>query len=130
VLFLLKVSPKTARAKLRFNPVRWKLLLAVSLVGGLAGLGLWSILAVVIFGSARVMAQEDWRLLSSLIIPLFVTAFASIFVYRHTSKRRKLQALLTTIFVLVATVLIYVASSTVFVSRLYVPPTDEVRHAR
>jgi uncharacterized membrane protein len=110
--------------------VRWKLLLVVSLAGGLIAVGFWAILVVAIFGSASVMAQEDWRLLSSFAVPLVTTVAASIFVYRHTSRRRKLQAFLTTILVLIATLILYLAASTLFVSRLYVPTTYEVRHAR
>jgi len=112
------------------NPVRWKLLLVVSIVGGLLALGLWSILAVAIFGSARVMAQEDWRLLVSLVIPLAVNILATIFVYRHTSRRRKLQALLASGLVLLFTAFSYLIASTFFVSRLYIPTTYEVRHGK
>jgi uncharacterized membrane protein len=110
--------------------VRWKLLLVVSLVGGLIGVTLWSIVAIGVFGSARVMAQEDWRLFGSLIIPIGVTVFASMFVYRHTSKRRKLQALLAGCLVIVTTGFWYFLASGLFVSRLYIPKTYEVRHAR
>ena len=112
------------------NPVRWKLLLVVSIVGGLLALGLWSILAVAIFGSARVMAQEDWRLLVSLVIPLALTILATIFVYRHTSRRRKLQALLACGLVLLLTAFSYLIASTFFVSPLYIPTTYEVRHGK
>jgi len=110
--------------------VRWKLLLVVSVASGLLAVGLWAFLVVAIFGSARVMAQEDWRLLCSLVVPLAITATASVFVYRHTSRRRKLQAFLTVILVLIATLVLYLAGSTLFVSRLYIPTTYEVRHAR
>ena len=110
--------------------MRWKLLLVVSLVGGLVGVALWSGLAIGVFGSARVMAQEDWRLLGSLLIPLGMTVLAAVFVYRHTSKRRKLQALLTTVLVVIMTALLYLVASSLFVSRLYIPRTYEVRHAR
>jgi len=125
-----KVQPQTNRAKRRIDSVRWKLLLLVSVASGLVAVGLWAILVVAIFGSARVMAQENWRLFCSLVIPLATTAAAAFFVYRHTSRRRKLQAFLATILVLIATVVSYLAASTVFVSRLNIPRTYEVRHAR
>ena len=110
--------------------MRWKLLFAVSVVGGLVGVTLWSALALGVFGSARVMAEEDWRLLASLIIPIVVAVFATLFVYRHTSKRRKLQALLTIGLVLIATTAWYFVASSVFGPRLYIPRTYAVRHAR
>lgn len=110
--------------------MRWKLLLVVSFVAGLFGVALWSILAISIFGSARVMAQEDWRLVCSLVIPLAIIALSSVFVYRHTSRRRKLQALLAAILTFFTTLVFYVAGSSLLVSRLYIPRTYEVRHAR
>jgi uncharacterized membrane protein len=99
-------------------------------VGDLLSLALWSIFAIGVFGSARVMAQENWRLIGSLIIPLTVTVLSAFFVYRHTSKRRKLQALLTTIFVSILTASTYLVASRIFVTRLYIPITREVRLAR
>jgi hypothetical protein len=110
--------------------VRWRLLILVSLIGGLLSLSMWSILAIAVFGSARVMAQEDWRLLGSLIIPLTFTVLSAVFVYRHTSRRRKLQGLLTVAFVLTVTASMYFIASAIFVERLYIPTTSEVRHAR
>jgi len=108
--------------------MRWKLLVLVSLVAALLALGLWSALAIALFGSARVLAQSDWLLLCSLVIPLGVTAYAAVFVYRHTSKRRKLQALIATVLVLLLTAALYLIASGH--SRLYIPTTYEVRHAR
>jgi uncharacterized membrane protein len=110
--------------------MRWKLLVFASIIAGLLSVTLWSMFAIIIFGSARVLAQEDWRLLCSLVIPIAIIAFASTFVYRHTSKRRKLQAFLAAMFTLVLTLVFYVVGSSVFVSRLYIPTTYEVRHAR
>ena len=108
--------------------MRWKLLVLVSLVAALVALALWSAITIAVFGSARVMAQNDVLLLCSLIIPLGVTAYAGVFVYRHTSKRRKLQALVATILVLLLTAAFYLIASTH--PRLYIPTTSEVRHAR
>lgn len=108
--------------------MRWKLLVLVSLVAALIALALWSAVTVAVFGSARVLAQSDWLLLCSLLIPLGVTAYGGVFVYRHTSRRRKLQALIATILVLLLTGAFYLIASTH--PRLYIPTTYEVRHAR
>ena len=110
--------------------MRWKLLFAVSVVGGLVGVTLWSGLVVGIFGSARVMAQENWRLLGSLVVPLAVTVLAAIFVYRHTSRRRKLQSMLTAAFVVIITALLYLVTSQILPVRLVIPRTSDVRRAR
>jgi len=112
------------------NLLRWRLLLLVSLVSGVFALILWSILAVALFGSARAMAQQDWRLAASLLVPLGVTVLAGVFVYRHTSRRRKLQGLLTTAFVAVMTALMYLVAAQVLPSRLLVPRPSEARHSR
>lgn len=108
--------------------MRWKLLVLVSFVAGFLALALWSALTIAVFGSARVLAQNDWLLLCSLLIPLGVTAYAGVFVYRHTSKRRKLQALIATVLVVLLTASFYLIASTH--PRLYIPTTYEVRHAR
>jgi len=108
--------------------MRWKLLVLVSFVAALVGVGLWSAITIAVFGSARVMAQNDWLLLCSLVIPLSVTFYAGMFVYRHTSKRRKLQALIATVLVLVLTAALYLIASGH--SRLYIPTTYQVRRAR
>jgi len=110
--------------------MRWKLFVLVSVAAALVALTIWSALTIALFGSARAMARSDWRLLVSLVIPLGMTIFAAVFVYRHTSRRRKLQALITTGLTLVLTGAAYLVASTVFVSRLYIPKSYEVRHAR
>jgi len=110
--------------------MRWKLLVLVSLAAALIALGLWSAVTIAVFGSASALARSDWLLLGSLVIPFGMTAFAGVFVYRHTAKRRKLQALISTVLVLLLTAASYLVASCCFVSRLYIPTTYEVRHAR
>lgn len=110
--------------------MRWKLLVLVSLVAALLGLGLWSAITIAVFGSARVMAQNDWLLLCSLVIPLGVTAYAGVFVYRHTARRRKTQALVTALLTVFLTIGTYLVASQILPDRLTIPRTSEVRHAR
>jgi hypothetical protein len=110
--------------------MRWKLLNLVSVIAALLGVALWSAVTVATFGSARAMARNDWVLLASLIIPLGVTVFGALFVYRHTAHRRKSQAVIATLLTLLLTAGTYLVVSTLFTSRLYVPSTYEVRHAR
>ena len=110
--------------------MRWKLIVMTSLAAAILACGLWSAFAIAVFGSARSMGRSDLTLLSSLLIPTGLTALAAIFVYRHTSRRRKTQAILTTILALVLTGGTYVVASQVFPEKLIVPRTSEVRHAR
>jgi hypothetical protein len=110
--------------------MRWKLLGLVSVIGALFGVALWSAATIAVFGSARAMARNDWILLGSLVIPLGTSVFGALFIYRHTAHRRKSQAVIATILTLLLAAALYLVSSGLFVSRLYIPTTYEVRHAR
>jgi hypothetical protein len=110
--------------------MRWKLLVIASLAAALIGCGLWSALVIGIFGNARTLARNDWLLLASTIVPLGIAAYAAVFVYRHTARRRKTQATITAILALFLTLGTYLVASGLFVDRLYIPTTYEVRHAR
>jgi cytochrome bd-type quinol oxidase subunit 2 len=81
--------------------MRWKLLLLASLVAAILGFGLWCALTLVLFGTAAELARHDWIFLASSLLPLALAVFSGIFVYRHTSRRRKTQAILSAILTMV-----------------------------
>jgi hypothetical protein len=110
--------------------MRWKLLVLVSFVAALLASGLWSAVTIAVFGSARALARSDWLLLCSLAIPLGVTAYAGIFVYRHTAHRRKTQLAFTVFLTLFLSAGTYLVASQIFPDKLIIPRTYEVRHAR
>lgn len=110
--------------------MRWKLLVLASLAAALFACGLWSALAIGAFGTARELARHDWLLLASAIVPLAIAVYAGVFVYRHTSRRRKTQAVVTVIVALFLTVGTYFVASLLFPNRLLIPRTYELRHAR
>jgi ABC-type uncharacterized transport system permease subunit len=110
--------------------MRWKLLGLVSVIAALTGVALWSAVTVAAFGSARAMARYDWVLLGSLIIPLGVTVFGALFVYRHTAHRRKSQAVIAILLTLLLTAATYLLASGLFKSRLYVSPSYDLQHTR
>ena|SRR5437868_6580844 len=110
--------------------MRWKLLVLISLVAALLAFSLWSAITIAIFGSGRVLEQNNWLLLCSLVIPFGVTVYAGVFVYRHTAKRRKLQALIAIALVLLLTAAAYLIASGIVVSRFSHPLTREVQEAR
>jgi predicted membrane-bound spermidine synthase len=74
--------------------LRWKLLTFASLVAALVGAG-------ACFAAARFLlaprnpALSGWVAAATLIVPVAATALASVFVYRHTARRRTLQAAAT-----------------------------------
>jgi len=110
--------------------MRWKLLVLISVTAALSAVALWSAAAIVVFGSARMMARNDWVFLGSLLIPTGTTVFGAFFVYRHTAHRRKSQAVIAVILTLLLALATYLAVSSVFPSKLAIPTTSEVRHAR
>ncbi len=77
--------------------MRWKLLLIVSLIASIVGSG--AAIAIILFLSGTASRLEpnsiDLIALSPLIIPVAIVIVAGIFVYRHTARRRKLQAMAT-----------------------------------
>jgi hypothetical protein len=91
--------------------MRWKLLVIISLIAALLALGLWSVLIALIFGHVRPVQRHDWLLLASIVVPLAVAAFAGFFVYRHTARRRKIQATITVLLTLSLATAAYFAGS-------------------
>jgi hypothetical protein len=110
--------------------MRWKLLFLASVAAAVLGVGLWSLFAIICFGNARDLARHDWILQASALIPLGLTTYAGIFVYRHTARRRKTQAMLTVLFSCLLTPAVYLAACSLLPQRLYIPTSYEVRHAR
>ena len=82
--------------------MRWKLLLIASLVAALIGAGVPLGIVFGLNGSASHLIEPDIFILSTLLIPVAAITAAGFFVYRHTARRRQIQAVLT---VLVATLL-------------------------
>ena len=108
--------------------MRWKLLITTSVVAALAGFGLWCAITIGIFGSARSLARNNGVFLASVLIPFVCALIAGFFSYRHTARRRKTQALITTLLVLFLTGVLYFAASAFSPNRFIIPRTYEVRH--
>ncbi|HEV2800303.1 MAG TPA: hypothetical protein VGW12_07390 [Pyrinomonadaceae bacterium] len=86
--------------------MRWKLLIITSLVAALLSAAGMRALAYWMMGGVRPESapERSGALFVVVIVPLLLTTLACIFVYRHTARRRKLQAALTALFSLVLTV--------------------------
>jgi uncharacterized membrane protein len=91
--------------------MRWKLLLIASFIASLIGSG-----ATLAIGSSKPLASQDIFALSTLIIPIAMIIAASIFVYRHTARRRKTQAMATALLSTILTLGIII-TSTIILSR-------------
>ena len=84
--------------------MRWKLLLIASLIASVVGSG--ATLAIILFlnGSSNRLGLQNIVALSTLIIPIAMIIVASIFVYRHTARRRKTQAMATALLSTILTI--------------------------
>ena len=110
--------------------MRWRLLVLTSFAAAVVACGLWSALAIALFGSAGQLARHDWFLLASAAVPLVFIVYAGIFAYRHTARRRKTQAMITAILALFLTVGFCLSASQLFPNRLAIPLSYQERHAR
>ncbi len=75
--------------------LRWKLLIVVPMLAALVGAGACA-------AAARLLSNNDgggtlpaWAAVVALVAPIACVVYASIFVYRHTARRRTLQAAAT-----------------------------------
>lgn len=90
--------------------MRWKLLLIASLLTALVGAGLVLAVVFALLGDVTRLSTPDFLVLTTLSIPLILVTVATVFVYRHTARRRALQAILTAILALSLTILVLFAS--------------------
>ncbi|MGB8509111.1 MAG: hypothetical protein WCD76_12060 [Pyrinomonadaceae bacterium] len=76
------------------SSMRWKLLIAASLLATLVGAGL-GLAATHWLSSLPVFAQAPaYAAALALLFPVAAIIYSAVFVYRHTARRRTLQAML------------------------------------
>jgi uncharacterized BrkB/YihY/UPF0761 family membrane protein len=92
--------------------MRLKLVFAASALAALVGAGSCIALVLGVF-SAKALSSPNLLVFSTLLLPVATIVFAAIFVYRHTARRRKLQALLTTLIATLLTLALFVIASIV-----------------
>ena len=75
--------------------MRLKLVMLVSLIAALLGAG--SSIAIILARSTsvHVLSSPDLVVTATLVLPIATVIGAAFFVYRHTARKRKTQALLT-----------------------------------
>lgn len=94
--------------------MRWKLLLIASLLATLVGAGATLGIVIGVLGTPGQFTALDMAVLGTLIIPVAAITFASIFVYRHTARRRRLQAMATALLAAILTLTLLIVSSMLF----------------
>jgi hypothetical protein len=103
--------------------MRLKLVLIAALIAGLTGAG--SAVAIILsaFSSLKPIPAPGLLAISAYLLPLLATLLAAVFVYRHTARRRKLQAALTALITLVLTLMLFILASTLTARHQFVQPT-------
>jgi heme/copper-type cytochrome/quinol oxidase subunit 2 len=94
--------------------VRWKLLIITSLVAALISVGGMHALNYWLSEPLTHLSEQPALSAGLIVIPLALSTLASIFVYRHTARRRKLQATITVILSITLTVIVvFIVAETV-----------------
>jgi amino acid transporter len=91
--------------------MRLKLVLISALIAALAGAGSAIAIILSVFSSLKPVGSPGLVVISSYLLPALATLLSSIFVYRHTARRRRLQAILTAIITLILTILLFICAS-------------------
>ena len=90
--------------------MRLKLVFAASALAAIVGAGSCIALVLGVF-SAKALSSPGLLVLSTLLLPVATIVVAAIFVYRHTARRRKLQAFLTAIIAILLTLAFFIAAA-------------------
>jgi hypothetical protein len=90
--------------------MRLKLVIAASLLAAFVGAGSCIALVLGVF-SVKALSNPGLLVSATLLLPIVTIVFASIFVYRHTARRRKLQAFLTAILAILVTIALFISAS-------------------
>ena len=90
--------------------MRLKLVFLASLLAAVVGSGSCIALVLGVF-SRQALSSPGLLVASTFVLPLATIVYASIFVYRHTARRRRLQAFLTLVLATLLTVAILIVTS-------------------
>jgi integral membrane sensor domain MASE1 len=90
--------------------MRLKLVFLASLLAAVAGSGSCIALVLGVF-PRQALSNPGLLVASTFLLPLATIIFASVFVYRHTARRRRLQAFLTLVLATLLTVALFIVTS-------------------
>jgi hypothetical protein len=108
--------------------MRLKLVLVSAVIAALAGAGSAIAIILSVFSSLKPIKAAGLLVVSTYLLPTLATLLASVFVYRHTARRRKLQAVLTAIIALVLTILLFVLASIITARTQPIQPQPGPQH--
>ncbi len=92
--------------------MRLKLVIISSLIAAVVGAGSAIAIILSVFSSLK-PASPGLLVVSTYLLPAIMIVLATIFVYRHTARRRKLQAALTAILSLLLVIAFFVLASVI-----------------
>ena len=90
--------------------MRLKLVVLASLLAAIVGAGSCIALVLGVF-SLKALSSPGLLVASTFLLPIATVVIASVFVYRHTARRRKLQAFLTVVLATLLTLAFFVLAS-------------------
>ena len=96
--------------------MRWKLLIAATLLAAITGTGL-STTAFTMwrwYAAPRSNIDIEFATVGSMLSSLLPIMVASIFVYRHTARRRALQAVLTGLLAIILSFMAFILAAAFF----------------
>jgi purine-cytosine permease-like protein len=91
--------------------MRLKLVLIAALVAAAAGAGSCIAIILTAFSSLKPISSPGLLVCLTFLLPAAAVLLASIFVYRHTARRRKLQAFLTAIIATLLSLCLFLLAS-------------------
>ena len=93
--------------------MRLKLVFISAVVAATLGAGSSIAIILSVSSSLKPITAPGLFVLATFLLPAGATLLATIFVYRHTARRRKLQAALTVIISLILTIAFFIIGSIV-----------------
>jgi len=108
--------------------MRLKLVLISSLIAAVVGTGATIGIVLLVFASLKPITAPGLLVTATYLLPVLAILLASIFVYRHTARRRKLQAVLTAFISLMLTISLFVLAAVITARRAPVEPPAPQRN--
>ncbi|SRR6266496_6779174 len=102
--------------------MRLRLVLVSSLLAAAAGSGASIGIILAISSSWKPNSAPGLLVLSTLFLPALTIICATIFVYRHTARRRKLQAFVTAVLAITLSLTFFLGTSLLTAHRPIRPP--------
>jgi hypothetical protein len=101
--------------------MRLKLVLISSLIAAIVGAGSAIAIVLAVFSSLKPITTPGLLVVAIYLLPTAAAVTASIFVYRHTARRRKLQAALTAVLTVLLMLLLFLGASILSARRAPAP---------